>query len=475
MSKNINEINKPKGTRDMMPDEMRLRRSVETQVRKTLETFCFEEIQTPIFEYLELFQLRSGDKIKDDMYWFSPPSAEQKAEQSVLEYCLRPELTAPTCRFYVSGTLGNLAKPVKAYYMGPCFRYDTPAPGRYREFYQVGAELFGADTPKSDAEVVTLATGVLDDLDIKDYKVQLNDISIFRSLLQTFDVNIQNKALGLVDRYGSTISKFRIGVFDDVNEEELYLEYRGELNALFGDDPIVDVLFKVIDLKGGKDVLEEAKQLMKEYPAAISTIENSALNEVFMYLELNGVSKAIIDFSIARGLDYYTGIVFEIDVESLQGAKQICGGGRYNKLVEEYGGKPTPATGFAFGLDRLVIAHQNAQEQRGTTTMSRKSDLYIVMIKPNLEVEAKAMIACRKAGIRAEVDLMGRKSMKANLNYANKINVPFTIIMGPNEIDRGVVILRDMGFIDNANAGNQSEMSLDEAIETIKSKITQII
>ncbi len=471
MNKKINDINKPRGTRDMMPDEMRLKRYVESRIRSTFERYSFEEIQTPIFEYLELFSIRSGDKIKDDMYWFSPPSAEQKEESSVLEYCLRPELTAPTCRFYVTGSLSQLPKPVKAYYMGPCFRYDTPAPGRYREFYQAGVELIGADTPKADAEVVTLATSVLDDLEIDDYKVQINDISIYRALLAEFDMDVQNKALGLVDKYGSTISKHRLGVFENVTEKELYQEYRDELIKLFSDNKIVDILFSIIDIRGDKKVLDKVKKLMKEYPDAVDAVDTSSLNDVFMYLELNGVKNAIIDFSIARGLDYYTGIVFEIDVESLKGAKQICGGGRYNKLISEYGGVDTPATGFGMGLDRLIIAHDNAMKKTNTEMLSRKSDLYIVMIKPNLEIEAKTLIACRKAGIRAEVDLMGRKSMKANLNYANKIGVPFTIIMGPKEIEKEMVVLRDMGVLESADQGNQTEMSLSEAIKTIQSKI----
>ncbi|MCY3412715.1 MAG: histidine--tRNA ligase [Candidatus Heimdallarchaeota archaeon] len=466
--KNINEISKPKGTRDMMPSELRLRRYVEGTVRNTLETFCFEEIQTPIFEYLSLFQLRSGDKIKDDMYWFSPPSAELKEEGSSLEYCLRPELTAATCRFYVGGELSELPKPVKAYYMGPCFRYDTPGPGRYREFYQAGVELIGSDSPKADAEVVTLATAVLDDLEIEDYRVQINDIGIFRALLSDLDMEDQNKALGLVDKYGSTIAKFKLGVIEDTTEQELYEEYMQKLLELLpGNKSLVDILYQIIDLKGGKEVLEKAKDLMKEYSAAIEAIEQSSLNQVFLYLEMNNVSNALIDFSIARGLDYYTGIVFEIDVDSLKGAKQICGGGRYDKLIGEYGGVETPATGFAFGLDRLVIAHENAMKAKENFEETRKSDLYIVMIKPNPEVEAQVLAKCRRAGIRTEVDLLGRKSMKANLNYANKIGVPFCIIMGPKEIENGVVVLRDMGVLNEAEQGSQVEMPLTEAIVKI--------
>lgn len=467
----INDINKPKGTRDMMPDEMRMKRKVEQCVRDTLEIYGFEESSTPIFEYFELFQMRSGEKIKDDMYTFSPPKAELKAEGSVLEYCLRPELTAATCRFYVTGTLSELPKPVKTYYMGPCFRYDTPAPGRFREFYQAGVELIGSSSAKADAEVVSLATSVLDDLEIEDYRVQLNDIDILRSLLDGYTTEEQNKVLGLVDRYGSTIAKFRLGVKEDVTEDELYVEYKERLSKTLKDEKLIDIFVALIDLKGDKDVLTEAAELMKDYPLAVKSIEESPLNEVFLYLDLNGVNKAVIDFSIARGLDYYTGLVFEIDVDSLKGAKQICGGGRYDNLIAEYGGEDTPATGFAFGLDRLIIAHENALKAREENILSRKSDVYIVLIKPNPEKEAETVVKCRKAGLRTEMDLYGRKSMKANLTFAQKIEVPFVLILGPREIEQGKVVLRDMGFLDGSEEGSQEEMTLKEAIKKIKSRI----
>ena len=140
------DIKKPRGTRDFMPKETLLRRNVEQVIRKTFESFGFQEIQTPIFEKLTLFEVRSGDKFREDIYRFLNPTKDEYDGETV-EYCLRPELTAPTCRFFVTDDLGAGTKPVKSYYIGPCFRYDKPAPGRYREFYQAGIELFGSDSP----------------------------------------------------------------------------------------------------------------------------------------------------------------------------------------------------------------------------------------------------------------------------------------------------------------------------------------
>ena len=343
------DIKRPRGTRDFMPREMVLRRNVESIIRNTFSLFGFQEIQTPIFEQLALFELRSGEKFKEDIFHFVNPTKDESEDQTV-EFCLRPELTAPTCRFYVTDDLGASSKPVKIFYIGPCFRYDKPGPGRYREFFQAGIELFGADSPRADAEVIEIAAATIEKLGIPKYRIQMSDMSILRTFLTTLGLNKgdQSKVIGIIDDTGSDIAKLKLGSIEG-SEEEFIKKFTSELSK-YVKKPIVTLLQKLLYLKGDLTVLEQAKKLFKDYPETIEIISNSSLNTVYAFLEANGYGELIIDFSIARGLDYYTGIVFEIDVVELGAQKQVCGGGRYDKLIREYGGHDTPATGFGLGF-----------------------------------------------------------------------------------------------------------------------------
>ena len=347
------DIKKPRGTRDFMPREMVLRRNVESIIRNTFSLFGFQEIQTPIFEQLALFELRSGDKFREDIYRFVNPTKDDAEDQTV-EFCLRPELTAPTCRFYVTDDLGAGSKPIKIFYLGPCFRYDKPGPGRYREFYQAGIELFGADSPRADAEVIEVAAATIESLGIRKYRIQMSDMSILRTFLTSLglDKTKQSKVIGIIDDIGSDIAKLKLGSIEG-SEEELIKKFITE-SSKYVKKTIVSLLKELLFLKGDVSVLEKAKELFKDYPETIDTIEKSSLKIVYSFLQANGFGELVVDFSIARGLDYYTGIVFEIDVVELGAQKQICGGGRYDKLVREYGGHDTPATGFGLGFDRLV-------------------------------------------------------------------------------------------------------------------------
>lgn len=437
------DIKRPRGTRDFMPREMTLRRNVESIIRENFSLFGFQEIQTPIFEQLTLFELRSGDKFREDIFHFVNPTKDDSEDQTV-EFCLRPELTAPTCRFFVTEDLGASPKPVKAFYLGPCFRYDKPAPGRYREFYQAGIELFGASNPRSDAEVIEVAASTLEQLGIDKYRIQMSDMSILRSFLTGLDLDKdkQSKIIGIIDNTGSDIAKLQIGSIEG-SEEDFVKQFISDL-SIYVEKPIVDLLEKLLYLKGGIDVLEKAKVLFKDYPETVEAIASSSLNTVYSILQLNNYGEIVIDFSIARGLDYYTGLVFEIDVVELGAQKQVCGGGRYDKLIKEYGGSDTPATGFGLGFDRLVQCVELFKTKAlPSQDQLVRSDVLVKMMEQDIQTEVELVKGLRSAGIRVEVDLVD-KSMKKLFAFASKVEIPFVIVIGKRELANKEITIKDM-------------------------------
>ncbi|MHA2365880.1 MAG: histidine--tRNA ligase [Candidatus Hodarchaeales archaeon] len=439
----IDDIKRPRGTRDFMPKEIIVRKQVENEIRKSFELFGFQEIQTPIFETIALFELRSGEKFRDDVYHFIGPTKEQQ-EGGTVEYCLRPELTAPTCRFFVTGDLGATPKPLKAYYIGPCFRYDKPAPGRYREFYQAGIELFGSDSVKADAEVVTVAAITIKRLGIQDFRVQINDLNIIRKYLDNInlDQNQQSLVLGIIDNSGGNIAKCRLGVLEDVTEDDLIKEFQTQLKEQNLDQSAIEILTEILGLKGGEEIIDKALTVFENYPEVTDSITNSGLKAVFAYLKTNNIDNVVLDFSIARGLDYYTGLVFEIDVDKLGAQKQVCGGGRYDKLVAEYGGHETPATGFAFGIDRLVQCAILFNSPILPQNFARV-DVFLKVLIDDIALEASISTELRNAGIRLEIDLM-KRGLKKALSFASKMNIPFALILGKKELENKQIQVRNL-------------------------------
>jgi histidyl-tRNA synthetase len=437
------DIKRPRGTRDFMPKETLLRRNVERTIRESFESFGFQEIQTPIFEQLTLFEVRSGDKFREDIYRFYSPTKDEYEGEKV-EYCLRPELTAPTCRFFVNDDLGAGTKPIKSYYIGPCFRYDKPAPGRYREFYQAGIELFGADTPRSDAEVIEVAAYTIKKLGIPNFTIQINDMTILRTFLQglNLDKEQQARVVGIIDNTGSDIAKLRLGAIEG-DEQYFIAKFEQDLQE-FVSKEVISLLKELIFLKGGLDVLSEVKKLFTSYPDVIKEIDATNLGYVYKVLSAYGYTSILIDFSIARGLDYYTGLVFEIDVVELGSQKQVCGGGRYNNLVKEYGGHETPATGFGIGFDRLVQCVELFKTPLLPTEKQLvRSDVLLKMMVDDVETEVEILSTLRENGIRVEVDLMN-KSMKKLFSFANKLNIPFVLILGKKELEEKKITIKDM-------------------------------
>ncbi|MBM4237040.1 MAG: histidine--tRNA ligase, partial [Euryarchaeota archaeon] len=311
-------IQRPRGTRDFGPDEMEARRHLESLMRAEAETFGFREISTPIFEHAELFTLKSGPNILAEMYAF--------LDKGGREITLRPELTAPAIRFFVN-ELAELPRPLKIFYTGPCFRYERPQSGRFREFYQFGAELIGVQNPESDAEVIALAASIMDRIGLKGHRIRVGHIGILRDKL---------KAKG--------VSAEAVPVILQKLDKKLYDEAEPLMRQAGMDARSIEETKRITEMSGSVSVLEGFGGEAKSY-----------LEEVFTVLEASRVENLQIDLGVIRGLDYYTGIVFEIDVPKLGAEKQVCGGGSYS-LSELFGGEKVFSTGFAIGFDRTLIA-----------------------------------------------------------------------------------------------------------------------
>jgi len=414
---------RPRGTRDFLPAEMAKRRSVETTLKKVFENFGYGETQTPIFEHLELITAKSGEEITDHLYHFEDKSGR--------ELTLRPELTAPTMRLYLQ-ELTHSPKPVKIYYYGDCFRYERPQSGRYRQFTQAGVELIGSSHPEAEAEVVALAVSALKELGLDGFKVSIGEVGVLRALLTA--ANIRDDAQGPV----------MTALDKGENPREV-------LEDLKISDALRNLLIEIIELRGGRDLISDAKALMNkagvEVNEAVARLQR--LGQTLQFLDAMEVEYTV-DLGIARGLDYYTGMVFEIYSKDLGAQEQICGGGTYS-LTDVLGGKPSPTCGFAFGVDRIVLA----LESQGKLIPIKKERLLVIPIGEKVLKDAGRIAALVRKQRTCEVDLMRRKLGKA-LAYADSLGCQQVIIVGEDEVARGCIILRDM------KSGEQKEVKIEE-------------
>jgi histidyl-tRNA synthetase len=420
-------IQRPRGTRDFSPAEMAKRRKVEQAMRDACARFGFGEVVTPTFEHSELFTMRSGQGIVDEMYVF-----KDKGDR---EMALRPEITASVIRFYVSD-LSTMPKPLKLYYVGNCFRYENPQSGRYREFWQIGAELIGTKTPETDAEVIALAVSCLRSAGLENFNVRIGHIGILKSLVreQIEDASVAAEVLRMLDKED----------FDAMGD---MFDAKALPRQLF------DKITSIADIKGS---IEELNNLE-------DTEATKHLREVFNVLKLYGLEDCQLDLGIVRGLDYYTGMVFEIDAPNLGAEKQVLGGGSYT-LSELFGGEPVFSTGFAIGIDRVVLA----AEAENAVQVPPALDAYVVPAKDDMRKYAFGIVArLRSQGLRADVDLM-RRTMSKNLKYASSIGARYAVILGKEEMAKRSVILRDM------KSGEQTLVPADEIGAAIKKRIDRI-
>lgn len=414
-------IQRPRGTRDFGPAEMAKRRKVEGAMRGVCARFGFGEVVTPTFEHAELFTLRSGPGIIEEMYVF-----RDKGDR---EMALRPEITASVMRFFVN-EFSTQPRPLKLYYVGNCFRYENPQSGRYREFFQLGAELIGSKNPETDAEVIALAVNCIRAAGLEDFSVRIGHIGILKSLVreEIKDEKTAADVLRLLDKED----------FDAMGD---LFDARALPRKLF------DKITAYADLKGDVTILNNIE------PSEATDY----LKEVFEVLKIYGLEDCKVDLGIVRGLDYYTGMVFEIDAPKLGAEKQVLGGGSYT-LSELFGGEPVFSTGFAIGLDRIMLA---AEAER-PIEVPPPLDAFVVPASEDMRKYALGIVArLRSQGLRADVDLM-RRTLSKNLKYAATTGARFAIIVGKEEMAKRMVVLRDM------KSGKQRTVLADEVGSAIE-------
>lgn len=431
------EFTRPRGTRDFLFTEMRERKEAESTLRNVFENYGFQEIKTPLFEELKLFTTKSGEEIVDQLYNFK--------DKSDRELALRPELTAPVARLYLNELQKTTAKPIKLYYYGSCFRYERPQKGRFRQFWQFGCELIGAKSPEGEAEVISMCNESLESLGITPADININHLGIIRGLFAHFNID--------------TKTQREIMVIIDKGDKELLKE------SLVGDNPVIDneelnnVLLNLIDMIGGKEILADIEELVKPYDEPQESL--AELEELVKTLDSFGVDNYTLNLGVARGLDYYTGIVFEVYIPELGAQKQVCGGGTYS-LIKVFGGEEIESTGFAFGFDRLMNA---IEELNGEKELKPYLDVFVAPINDETRQKSFEITqTLRKNGIATDVDL-NRKKFKKLMNHANNINVGKVVIVGKKDLDEGKVTVKDM------NSGKQELVSLNSLVDYIKGEL----
>ncbi|WP_296976209.1 histidine--tRNA ligase [uncultured Eubacterium sp.] len=403
-----------KGTKDVLPNESYKNQYIEATCLGVAENFGYKEMRTPVFEHTELFQRGVGDTtdvVQKEMYTF-----DDKGGRSIT---LRPEGTAGAARAFLENGLSNEALPQKICYLTSCYRYEKPQAGRLREFHQFGIECFGATSPLADAEMISLAKQIFDELGVKDLHLELNSIGCPECRAE------YHKALK------EYFSQYKDKLCDTCNDR---LE-RNPMRILDCKSPVCSEI-----AKGAPVVLDYLCDECREH-----------FQKVKSYLDAANI-EYIVNPQIVRGLDYYTKTVFEFVSDAIGSQGTVCGGGRYDGLLEELGGQHTPSLGFAMGLERLQLV---MEAQGCNFPEPSRPDLFIVAMGEKATLKAVEIAKdMRDEGFSVVYDLNGR-SLRAQMKYADKLGAKFNVVIGDNEVENKVVSLKDMA------TGESSEINLD--------------
>lgn len=412
-------IRAPKGTQDIKPNESYKWQFIEHLALEAASLYGYKEIRTPAFEAIELFLRGVGDTtdvVQKEIF-------EVKAQKGKDLFALKPEGTAGVVRAGIENGLFNDALPLKVCYVTPCFRHERPQAGRLREFHQFGCELFGPSGPSADAEVITVAHHILDMLGIVDAELNINSIGC-----PTCRADYHKALREYFSKYEDKLCPTCIE--------------RLEKNPM-----------RILDCKS-----DECAEIAKGAPVVLDYLCKECdthFNGVKTRLEALGIPYSI-NTKIVRGLDYYTKTVFEFISGDIGAQSTICGGGRYDGLVAELGGKPLPALGFAMGLERLLMVLAS----KGIEIPEPKvCDIYIGSIGDKANIKACEITAALRAeGFFVECDLMDR-STKAQMKYANKLGCYYSLIIGDNELESGVATLKDMRGEENREVNFETDLS----------------
>lgn len=416
-------INIPKGTKDVLPSDSYKWQYVESMARKAAHLYGFREIRTPAFEHTELFTRSIGDDtdvVKKEMYTFL-----DKGNRSIT---LKPEGTAPVARSFVENALDALSLPLKMYYITPVFRYENPQAGRLREHHQFGVELYGGDNAALDYEVISLAHTFLSSVGVTGLVLNLNSIGC-------------EKCRG---KYNETLKAYLAGKLDEMCPT---CKERFEHNPL-----------RILDCK-----VEGCKKIVEGAPRILDYICDDCkahMTELESLLKRGGI-EYVINPNIVRGLDYYTKTVFEFVTTALGSQGTVCGGGRYNHLVESVGGKPTPCVGFGLGLERLLMLLDSIGVN---IENDDRPDIFVISQNQVLTDKCRDVVMMlRKNGIAADTDNTGR-SLKAQFRYADKLAAKYVVVIGDTEASTGVVTVKKLAD------GTSEQTTIDNLVNYILEK-----
>lgn len=411
----------PRGTKDILPGEVEKWQIIEKKARELCEKYQYREIRTPIFEHTDLFVRSVGDTtdiVQKEMYTF-----EDRGGRSIT---LRPEGTAAVVRSFVENKMfGQANQPVKLYYLGPMFRYERPQSGRYRQFVQFGVEALGSADPAIDAEVISLALTLYKEMGLKRLKLVINSLGDKESR------SAHRQAL--IDHF-----KPRIG------------EFCSDCQARLEKNPM-----RILDCKKDRE-----HELMKSAPSILDYLNEeskSYFEKLKKYLSYLNISYEV-DPNLVRGLDYYNHTAFEImsEAEGFGAITTLCGGGRYNGLVEEIGGPPTPGIGFALSIERFLAALEAENIELST---KETLDCYLVGIGEDAkDYTVKLLYDLRKANFSAERDYLNRK-IKAQFKAADRLHAKYVLILGEDELKENKINVKSMA------TGEQMELPLEQFIE----------
>lgn len=420
----MTKFSAPRGTQDILPISTPRWQYVENKFREICGLYDFREVRTPTFEETELFIKQTGettDIVTKEMYTFT--------DRGGRSLTLRPEGTPAAARAYIEHNLGAEFPVVKLYYIGRIFRYERPQSGRYREHNQFGCEMFGSADPSADAEIISLAWQFLQSLGINDIELKLNSLGgpedrpVYREAIRAYAEPILSKLCPTCQNRYET----------------------NPLRMLDCKDPTCQELLK--DAPGPSDYLcDDCKdhfETLQKYLAALGI-------------------EFTVDSRLVRGLDYYTRTVFEFQSKHLGAQNTVCGGGRYDNMLEQMGGPSTPALGFGMGVERLLLT---MTELGIEIPVDNHPDVFVATMGVQArEMAVKLLSDLRKNGIAAQTDYNSR-SLKSQMKLADKYKVNFVLMIGEDEVNQGVVTLRDM------QSKEQRQIPLENVVEAIKNPV----
>jgi len=414
-------ISAPKGTKDVLPNQVYKWHHVEKAFAEICRRYGFKEIRTPVFEHTELFARGVGDTtdiVEKQMYTF-----EDYAKRSIT---LKPEGTSPVVRSFIEHKQYAEVQPTKYYYDIPCFRYEKPQSGRLREFHQFGVEIFGTMDMMADSEVIALAADFLSGLGIKDVELRINSIGCPECR----------------EKHRAALRDFLQPKYNDLCDT---------CKGRFDRNPM-----RILDCKS-----EVCQELVKGAPVMLDYLCDDC-SQSFSELQ-NNLNAAGVDFvvdpGIVRGLDYYTKTAFEFVSNNIGAQGTVCGGGRYDNLIEQLGGPSVPGVGFGLGIERLLLV----MEANGITIPEPQGvDLFVAVMGDRAKAVGLRMTReLRNKGFSVEMDSLGR-NIKGQLKYADRLNARYTAVIGDNELAEGKVSLKDM------DSGNQIQVAIEDIAVAIK-------